>query len=127
MRKIIGPPLKLADGRQLPLSRAIATDAYIFVSGQLGLDCAGRLVPGGIGAQVRQAIANIQALLAEDNLTLENVVKVTGWLVAEGDFAEFNHVYAEFFTIAPPARSIVLSQLLVPGALIELEVIAARE
>lgn len=124
MKKVIGKPLVLANGVVLPLSRGVESSTNLFVSGQLGLNDNGQIVDGGIAAQTRQVIKNIQKILCECGLTLDDVVKITGWLVSEEDFAKFNKVYSEFFSIEPPARSIVVSNLLVPEALIELEAIA---
>lgn len=124
MKKVIGKPLILANGAVLPLSRGIASDTTVFISGQLGLNDNGQIVEGGIAEQTRQVIENIEKILCECGTTLGDVVKITGWLVSEEDFAEFNKVYSSFFSIEPPARSIVVSNLLVPKALIELEAIA---
>lgn len=126
MRKVIGSPLILSDGREIPLSRAISSGGFVFVSGQLGLDESGHVVPGGIVAQTQQAISNIQTILMQAELNLKDVVKVTGWLTKEDHFAEFNRAYAGYFANDPPARSMVLSRLLVPGAVVELEAIAAK-
>ena len=124
MKEIIGAPLVLANGTQLPLSRAVAANGLVFVSGQLGFGDDARLVDGGVREQTRQALLNIEAILKQAGATLDDIVKVTGWLVREEDFAAFNEVYGTFFDASPPARSMVVSKLLVPGALVELEAIA---
>ncbi len=68
----------------------------------------------------------MQTLLASDNLGLDNVVKINAWIVNAADFAGFNQAYRNAFPNVPPARSTVISGLLVPGALIEMEAIAWR-
>jgi hypothetical protein len=62
-----------------------------------------------------------------EGLGLADVVKTTVWLGRIGDFAEFNRAYAGVFaaTGAPaPARSTVRADLMMPGALVEIEAIA---
>jgi Putative translation initiation inhibitor, yjgF family len=50
---------------------------------------------------------------------------VTAFLTDAALAADFNAVYAECFPEAPPARSTVVSGLLIPGGLVEIEAIAA--
>lgn len=80
-----------------------------------------------MSAQTRQAIANLQAVLAEAGATLADVAKTTVWLTDLSNFAEFNAVYAEAFGDSLPARSTVTSALAIPGALVEIEAIASRD
>lgn len=127
MKDIIGEPLVLANGTQLPLSRAVAANGFIYISGQLGLGEDAKLVGTGVSEQTRQALTNISAILAQAGATLNHVLKVNGWLARQGDFSDFNAAYADFFKTSPPARSTVVSQLLIPGALVELEAVAVCE
>lgn len=122
--EIIGGTLTLADGRQLPLSKAIRAGDFIFLSGQLGLDAHGALAGDSVETQTRQALHNIAAILDEAGASLAQVVKSTVWLVNEADFPRFNGVYAEFFPQHPPVRSTVISGLVLKGALVEIEVVA---
>ncbi len=122
-REILGSPLTLPDGTPLPLSKAVRAGDFVFLSGQLGLDESGRLADG-IEAQTRHCLRNIVAVLGEAGLGIEHVVKATVWLTDVRDFAAFNRVYAETFGSAPPARSTVVSGLALPGAMVEIEVVA---
>jgi len=122
-REILGSPLTLPDGTPLPLSKAVRAGDFVFLSGQLGLDASGRLAEG-IEAQTRHCLRNVVAVLGEAGLGIEHVVKATVWLTDVGDFAAFNRVYAETFGKAPPARSTVVSGLALPGAMVEIEVVA---
>ncbi len=121
---IIGGPLKLADGRVLPLSKAIRAGGFVFLSGQLGLTAEGKLAGPDVATQTRQAMTNIAALLAEAGCGLEHVVKSTVWLTDTADFAAFNETYAQYFPARPPVRSTVCSALVLPGACVEIEVTA---
>jgi 2-iminobutanoate/2-iminopropanoate deaminase len=109
-----------------PYSVAIRTgDLLVFTSGQLGLEPAtGNLVPGGIEAETRQALTNIQNVLADAGSGLEWVVKTTVFLKDMADFAKMNAVYAEFFAENPPARSTIQAAALPKGGVVEIEAVA---
>ena len=108
-----------------PYSQAVRADDFVFTAGQIGLDPAtGEMVPGGIAAQTRQALRNLQAVLEAAGASLSQVVKTTVFLQDMNDFAAMNAVYAEFFATEPPARSAVQAAALPKGALVEIEAIA---
>ena len=69
---------------------------------------------------------NISAVLAVSGATFEDVVKTSCFLADINDFAEFNAVYAKYFT-SRPARSCVAVAALPKGALVEVEVIAKEK
>lgn len=120
----IGTPPTLANGVSIPLTPAIRAGDLIFVSGQLGIDDDGRVVAEDITAQVHQAMQRIRAILAEAGTELSSLVKVSVWLTDKADFPAFNAAYREYFPDRPPARSTVVSELLIPGAKVEIDGIA---
>lgn len=122
--EIIGGALCLADGKPLPLSKAVRAGDFVFLSGQLGLSAQGQLAGSSIETQTRQALHNISGILAEAGASLAQVIKSTVWLVERSDFARFNQIYAEYFPHQPPARSTVVCGLVLAGALVEIEVVA---
>lgn len=111
-----------------PYSQAVdCGSGLVFLSGQLPIDPAtGAFPEGGIQAQTRQSLRNVQAILAAAGLSLANVVKTTVFLADMGDFAAMNEVYATFFVEPFPARSAVAVKALPKGALVEIECIAAK-
>jgi 2-iminobutanoate/2-iminopropanoate deaminase len=109
----------------VPLSAAIRAGDFIFLSGQVPFGPDGRLVGGDIETQTRQVLDNIKAALETAGAVLSDVVKATIWLTDPDDFARFNAVYGSYFDKAPPARSCVISQLMV-DACVEIEVIAYK-
>lgn len=117
--------MKIGD-RTLPLSAGVAANGFVFLSGQLGTTPDFRLAGDDIESQTRQALENVRGLLAEAGCTLADVVKANAFLTEAPLSTGFNKVYAEFFPEAPPARSTVVCGLLLPGALVEIEVVAAR-
>ncbi len=106
-------------GPYTPLVRAGNT---LYVSGQLGL-VDGALVDG-IDAQVRQAIANLAALLEGDGASLDDIVKTTVLLDSIDDYAAMNEAYMDAFGSHRPARAAFAVQDLPLGGLVEIEAIA---
>ena len=110
-----------------PYSQAIEAGGMVFASGQLPIDPAtGAFPEGGIKEQTRQSILNAQAILQEAGCSLANVVKTTVLLAEIADFAAMNEVYASFFSEPFPARSAFAVRDLPKGALVEIEMIAAK-
>ena len=117
-----------APGAIGPYSQAINVGNLVYTSGQLPIDPAtGAFPEGGIKEQTRQSLLNVQAILAEAGLTMASVVKTTVFLADMADFAEMNSVYADFFTEPYPARSAVAVKTLPKNALVEIEVVAAKD
>lgn len=110
-----------------PYSQAIEVNGFVYASGQLPIDPAtGAFPEGGVKEQTRQSILNVNAILEEAGLALSNVVKTTVYLADMGDFAAMNEVYSQFFAQPFPARSAIAVKALPKGALVEVEVVAAR-
>lgn len=99
-------------GQHLPFARAVEANGWLYVSGQVPL-LNGELVTGNISAQARQAIQNLLAILKEAGYGPEHVVRCGVWLEDPRDFAGFNAVFREFFGSNPPARSAVVSSMVV--------------
>lgn len=108
-----------------PFSEAVRVDDIVFLSGVLGTDSTGRLAPGGIGPETRQALENIKATLERNGLSMDRVVKCTAMLADIAEWPAMNAVYATYFPGPKPARSAFATNGLVRGARIELECIAA--
>ena len=110
-----------------PYSQAIEAGGVVYCAGQIGLDPGtGRLVAGGTLAELRQALANLRAVLAAAGLDLDCVVKTTLFLIDLGEGAAVNAVYAESFPEPYPARSTIGVAALPAGARVEIEAIARR-
>ena len=111
----------------LPYSPGILVGGTLYVSGQLGRDpLTAKLVPGGIEAETRQALANIHEVLKAGGMDFNNVASVTAYITSFDDFPKFNAVYREFFPNDPPARATAQVAALNLGARIELQVIAVK-
>ena len=108
-----------------PYSVANRVDNLVFTAGQLGLDPdTMELVPGGVVAETRQALNNLQFVLESAGSSLNAVVKTTVFLRDINDFGLMNGVYAEFFSENFPARSAVQVAALPKGGAVEIEAVA---
>jgi 2-iminobutanoate/2-iminopropanoate deaminase len=91
-----------------PYSQAILCDNMLYCSGQLGLDPAtGKIVPGGIEAETRQALMNLQKVAEAAGAELKNAVKCGVFVIDLAEFPQMNTVYAEQFGTDAPARTTV--------------------
>ena len=124
MIETVGRRPQLADGTVVPISPAIQAGKLLFISGQLGLDDNGELVSADAELQVRQCIKRLQEIADAAGAGLERIVKANIWVTDKGVFPTVNRVWAEFFQEQPPARSTVVSELLIPGAVVEVDAIA---
>ncbi len=100
--------------------------SLVFISGQLPLDSDFKIPDNSIYGQTSQVLKNIAAVLSANGLDASNIVKTTVWLRNEADFPQFNESYAAFFGDHKPARSTVISNLVLSQALVEIEAIAVR-
>jgi len=108
-----------------PYVQARIEGGLVWCSGQIGLDPAtGVLVPGGVAAEARRALANLDAVLRAAGSGLDRVLKTTVFLVDMADFAAMNEVYEEAFPAPFPARSTVAVAALPRGGRFEIEAVA---
>lgn len=103
-----------------PYTPIVRAGEWLVVSGQIGI-AEGRIVSGGTAAELRQAIANLTALLESEGASLAHVVKTTVFLRHMSDFLPMNEVYCECFGDHRPARSTIGVAELPAGALVEVE------
>lgn len=116
---------KGAGGQQLPFSRAVEADGWLYVSGQVPM-VEGELVEGNVTTQSHQAIRNLIAILHEAGYGVEHVVRCGVWLDDARDFAAFNAVFRHYFGEHPPARACVQSSMVV-ACKVEIDCVAYKE
>lgn len=110
-----------------PYSQAVVCGNLIFTSGQIPINPAsGNVEAEGIALQTEQACKNLKAVLEAAGADLKSVLKTTCFLANMEDFAEFNEVYAKYFT-GKPARSCVAVKSLPKGVLCEIEAVAEKQ
>lgn len=111
-----------------PYSQAIVVRelGLVFTCGQIGIDPAtGELVEGGIEAEARRALDNLEGVLEAAGAGMDRVVKATVYMVDLGEFAQFNQIYAERVRAPLPARSTIGVSSLPKGARLEIDLIAS--
>lgn len=108
-------------------SQAVRVGNLLFISGQIGTDSTGKLVAGGIQAEGRQALNNLQHTVEHSGSRMDRVVKCTVFLADIRDYDAFNEIYASYFTVRKPARSAMAASGLALGARVEIECIALVE
>ena len=111
-----------------PLVPGILVGDTLYLSGSTGGDpVSGQLVPGGLEAEMRQIMTNVQTVLAAADMSLGDVVAVTTYLADMADFARYNDLYKSYFPNgAYPTRSTVGVKELARGARLEITMTAVR-
>lgn len=109
-----------------PYSPGIAAGDYVFLAGQIPIDAAGNIVPGGIEEQTEQVFRNLKGVLEAAGCTFGHVVKATVFMADLGDFARMNAIYEKYVVQPFPARSTFQVAALPKGAKVEIEMIAYR-
>lgn len=109
----------------VPLSPAVRAGDFVFVSGQVPVGADGKVVDGGIEAETRKVLENVEKCLELAGCNMSDVVKTTVWLRNRDDFPAFNKVYGKFFPQNPPARSTAESRLMIDIA-VEIEAVAYK-
>ncbi len=99
--KKAGPPVG-------PYSQGIKAGGFVFVAGEKGLDPAtGKIVSGGIEAETRRTLENINAILEAAGSNMDLVVSTFVFMTDLADFPRMNAIYAEYFKANPPGRTTV--------------------
>lgn len=109
-----------------PFATGVWADNVLYLSGKVGIDPATGIVADSAEDQTRFAIEGIQAILAEQGLSLSDIVKVSVILTNKDDMAAFNKVYMDYFGERVPARTLMIVSALAGKATVELDVIAVK-
>lgn len=108
-------------------SQGVVYQGICFFSGQIGIDPLSEKIADGLEPQIDQILKNIDALLGSQNLNRGHIIKTTVFLTDMKNFSSVNLAYEKFFEKPYPARSTVEVSGLPKGALVEIEVIAAKK
>ena len=106
-----------------------AQGRQVFVAGQIGWDAEQRFVSDDFAAQVRQALANVVAVLACAGARPEHLVRMTWYVTSRDEYnaslAEIGAAWRELIGRTYPAMSVVVvAGLLEPRAKVEIEATA---
>jgi 2-iminobutanoate/2-iminopropanoate deaminase len=109
-----------------PYSHIARVGDFLTIGGVAGVDSStGELVGKDVGAQTRQILKNMSALLESANSNLEHVIHVNVFLLHMTDFEEMNGAYAESLGAHRPARTVIgVNELPKPGLLLTMNLTA---
>ncbi len=107
------------------VSPAVDAGDYVYISGQ-GPGGADGSLPSTTGAQVRQALENIKAIVAAAGLTMDNVVYTQVYLTDVSKVPEVDSAFAKYFSKVPPARA-VLGVANLPDPPVQINAVAVRD
>ena len=110
-----------------PFSSAVRTGNMLYLSGQIGTrieNGAPVLVTGGIEAEARQTMENIQAILERGKSSFDRVVKCSVMLADMREWPKLNEIYATYFPGKKPARAAWGANGLALGARVEIDCVA---
>lgn len=111
-----------------PYNQAVLVGNTLFTSGQIALDpISMELVLDDIETETKQVMENMKAVLEAANISFENVVKSTIFIMNMSDFARINSVYGSYFNEqTAPARETVQVAGLPKGVNVEISMIAIK-
>ena len=110
-----------------PYSQAILSGNTLYCSGQIAINPdTGNLVIENIAAETNQVMKNILAVLKAAEMTFENVVKCSIFMIDMSDYSTVNQEYAKYFSENPPARDAVQVSVLPKNVNIEISIIAVK-
>lgn len=118
-------PTFLGDSNPYPFSEAVRVGNTLYMSGQIGVKD-GKLVKGGIDAETKQTLDNIQNTLSKYGYQKSDLIKCIAMLADMDDFDDFNKAYKAELSKPYPARSAFGVSELAAGASVEIECIAAK-
>src|SRR6266852_3658646 len=107
------------------VSPAVDAGDYVYISGQGPRGADGSL-PSTTGAQVRQAMESIKAIVVAAGLTMDNVVYTQVYLTDVSKMQEVDSAFAKYFSKVPPARA-VLGVANLPDPPVQINAVAVRD
>lgn len=122
-KQIIAPPESVIPG--LPFSPGVRSGDLLYLAGTMATDGSGKLIPGSVEEQTRRTLENLGTVLKAAGMSYQHVVAATVYLSDSRYFEGMNRVYREFFPQKPPVRATVEADLVLPGGVVEISLIAA--
>lgn len=122
-KRVIFPPNKARPAS--PYSPATEAGGFVFISGQVAFDAAGKLVgKGDVRRQTEVVLDNVKGAIEAAGGTMDDIAKVNVYLTDPAHFQIMNEVYRRYFSgEEKPARATVIAVLATPDFLVEIEAI----
>ncbi len=110
-----------------PFSDAVRAGQTLYLAGRIGLDPATQKPPADAAAEVRNVMDQIKAVLAQEGMTMDDLVTVTVYCTDLSLYGTFNEVYRGYFTNGFPARAFIGSGSLLAGGRFEVQGTAVKQ
>ena len=111
-----------------PYNQAIMVNDTLYLSGQIGLDPQSmKVVNGGVKEETKQVMKNLKAVLEAADMTFDNVIKSSIFLINMSDFGKVNEIYGSYFSNeTAPARETIAVKTLPKNVKVEISMLAIR-
>ncbi|GGC85704.1 reactive intermediate/imine deaminase [Flavobacterium lutivivi] len=112
-----------------PYNQAVLVNGMLYTSGQIAINpTTGELVTTDIETETELVMQNLKAVLEAADMTFDNVIKTTIFIMNMGDFAKINAVYGKYFDEkTAPARETVQVACLPKNVNVEISMIAVAQ
>jgi 2-iminobutanoate/2-iminopropanoate deaminase len=120
--------LKSRDASDIrPFDDAVRVGSTLYLAGRIGLDPATNKPPADAAAEVRNVMDQIKAVLAQEDMTMDDLVTVQVFCTDLSLYGTFNDVYRTYFTKGFPARAFLGTGSLLAGGRFEVQGIAVKQ
>jgi 2-iminobutanoate/2-iminopropanoate deaminase len=120
--------LKSRDAKDVrPFDDAVRVGNTVYLAGRIGLDPATQKAPADAAAEARNVMDQIKSVLAQEGMTMDDLVTVTVYCTDLSLYGTFNDVYRTYFTKGFPARAFIGSGSLLAGGRFEVQGIAVKQ
>ncbi len=110
-----------------PYNQAVLINGMLYTSGQIAINpSTGELITTDIETETELVMQNLKAVLEAADMSFENVVKTTIFIMNMADFSRINAVYGKYFDEkTAPARETVQVACLPKNVNVEISMIAS--
>ncbi len=122
-RRYINLPGRPGD---FPFSDGVLIGDTLYIAGRIGIDPATGWAPNDVDAEARFMLDSVKAILAEADMTMDDLVSATIYCPDLSLFDRFNEIYRTYFTGPFPARAFIGSGPLLRGGHFEITAIAMK-
>jgi reactive intermediate/imine deaminase len=120
--------LKSRDAKdERPFDDAVRVGNTLYLAGRIGLDPATNKPPADAAAEVRNVMDQIKSVLAQEGMSMDDLVTVQVFCTDLSLYGTFNDVYRTYFTKGFPVRAFLGTGSLLAGGRFEVQGIAVKQ